>query len=119
MLAGIDAILAFPMLLPDWSPTGRLRESYNLLLSILQQGCGLHYLIEMSTTNKSFQDQYIMYVLSKGYYSKHGLFRLLPPCLPYFKGTSATACFETQEIYCEIGIVNYLVKGPISFCVLW
>ena len=40
-------------------------------------------------------------------------------CLPYFKGTSATACFETQEIYCEIGIVNYLVKGPISFCVLW
>ena len=30
---------------------------------------------------------------------------------PYFKGTSATACFETQEIYCEIGIVNYLVKG--------
>ena len=54
-----------------------------------------------------------MYVLSKGYYSKHGLFRLLPPCLPYFKGTSATACFETQEIYCEIGIVNYLVKGPI------
>ena len=34
-------------------------------------------------------------------------------CLPYFKGTSATACFETQEIYCEIGIVNYLVKGPI------
>ena len=66
MLAGIDAILAFPMLLPDWSPTGRLRESYNLLLSILQQGCGLHYLIEMSTTNKFFQDQYIMYVLSKG-----------------------------------------------------